>query len=454
MKSPQRVMWSEGLLMSPQHLQQQDLYHEQLLFTRLDAIEPLSWGLLRCRLDRRALSAGQLQVEELALVLPGGTVLSVASGDAELPPSRAIEGHFPHSRAALEVFVGIPKEREGMANYSAEIGAPRVRYRPTVRSVPDLTGQGEAADLQFARRNVSILFGDENRDDFESIKIAEIVRDDGGSLIVSDPYIPPILRVGASPFLIAGARRVLRLMAQRRRALSEANRERGDRAIEYNASDVTRFLLLNTINTYTPGLNYLVESQDMHPRDAFLLLSQFAGALATFSVDFDPAQLPSFMFTDLRPTFEELFARITALLQATVKEHYVAMPLEARSDGMHIGQLQDDRFFGSERCFIGVKAEVGEGEVATQLSRLSKVASWGDINGILSAATPGAAVEVAYRPPPEIPIKAGVVYFSVSTDNVYWRNIAAERKIAVYLPRPFEPETTSIELLAIPRATV
>lgn len=44
MKAPLRVVWSEGLLMSPQHLQQLDLYHERLVGGRLDALEPLNWG--------------------------------------------------------------------------------------------------------------------------------------------------------------------------------------------------------------------------------------------------------------------------------------------------------------------------------------------------------------------------------------------------------------------------
>ena len=34
MKIPQRVVWSEGMFMNPQHLQQADLYHESLLLGR------------------------------------------------------------------------------------------------------------------------------------------------------------------------------------------------------------------------------------------------------------------------------------------------------------------------------------------------------------------------------------------------------------------------------------
>ena len=37
---PRRVVWSEGMLVSPQHLQQADLYHERLLNQRLAAIAP------------------------------------------------------------------------------------------------------------------------------------------------------------------------------------------------------------------------------------------------------------------------------------------------------------------------------------------------------------------------------------------------------------------------------
>ena len=95
--------------------------------------------------------------------------------------------------------------------------------------------------------------------------------------------------------------------------------------------------------------------------------------------------------------------------------------------------------------------QLAEQQAATTLPRLSKMASWGEINSILSAATPGAPVEVTFRPPPEIPIKAGVVYFAIPIDNNYWRNIVTDRQIAVYLPRPFEPGQTKVELLGIPR---
>jgi type VI secretion system protein ImpJ len=450
MKTPLRVVWSEGLLMSPQHLQQQDLYHERLIGSRLHALEPLNWGVVRVEMDRRALESGQVRLQSLTAVLSDGLVIDCDAGDTELPPSRAVEGHFPHTQNVLEVYVAVPRERDGVANYSEAAGG-RARFVIANKNVPDLTGEGSSLEVSFGQRNVQLLFGDEPKDDFETMKIAEVARDASGNLALNDPYVPPVLRIEASPFILAGMRRLLRLMSTRRRALAEAARERGDATVEYNAGDITRFLLLNAINTYLPVLNHLVDMPEVPPRTAYVWMITLAGQLATFSAEFDPSTMPKFNYTDLRSTFEPLFARITELLQATVKEHYVSMPLDGREDGMYLGQLTDDRIMGCSKYLIGIRSQVAEQEVANTLPRLSKMASWGDINSILSAATPGAAVEVTFRPPPEIPIKAGVVYFTVSTDNNYWRNIVTDRQIAVYLPRPFDPGQTKIELLGIPR---
>ncbi|RYZ41843.1 MAG: type VI secretion system baseplate subunit TssK, partial [Myxococcaceae bacterium] len=51
MKSPQRVVWSEGMFMSPHHLQQLDIYHEALLDTRLGSLEPYPWGVVSLAFD-------------------------------------------------------------------------------------------------------------------------------------------------------------------------------------------------------------------------------------------------------------------------------------------------------------------------------------------------------------------------------------------------------------------
>lgn len=452
MSDLQRVLWSEGLLMAPQHLQQLDRYHEALLSARIDGLERYGWGALSVELDTRALSAGHVQLNRFHGVMPDGVVLRLDGGDALLPPSRPIDRHFPPTSPVLEVFLSLPRERPGTNNFAQGTSSP-VRFRPETRKVYDVAAQGQELELSFSAPNLSLRFGDEARDDFVSIKVAEIVRDDAGGLLVSDPYIPPCLRVSASPFVMASLRRLLAAMVTRQRSLSEARRQGSDASIEFNNADVTRFLLLSTINGFIPVMAHLGEGGDVSPLQAYLLLCQLAGQLATFDAQADPTALPRFAFTDLRSTFEDLFAKITALLHSTVAEHFVAIPLTSSDDGMHKGALEDERVAQCDRFFISVKTDLPEAHVAARLPQLSKIASARDIQNILTAATPGAAVEVAHRPPPEIPLKAGHVYFAVATDNAYWRNIRTERRVVVYLPPFFEPSRTKVELMGVPRRT-
>ena len=453
MKPPQRVVWAEGMLMSPNHMQQLDAYHEELLASRLRALTPHDWGVVSLQIDKRALDGGQFRFSELVAVLPDGLFLAFDHDDPETPPARPIEGHWKPTQPVLEVFVGVPREREGAANYGEGAGrGGRVRYKPARRPIWDTTTGAGELPVAFAQRNVVVLFGDEPRDDYEVLKVAEVVRDKNGAPQLSDPYVPPSLRLGAAPFLVEGVKRTLALAVTKQRSLSEQRRQREDATVEFVASDVTRYLLLNALNTNIPVLAHLGQQPDLPPRTAYLALCQFAGALMSFASDADPTSLPAFAYTDLRSTFEPLFARILALLNATVRDNYVSAGLEARQDGLHLGRLDDERFLRATSFVLAVRStKLSEAQIADALPKLAKIASWSDIPQLVQATSPGVPVALTHRPPPEIPVKAGLVYFTLGTGDRFWRNVAAERNLAVYLPPPFAPQETQIQIMAVPQ---
>ena len=86
-RGPQRVVWSEGLLMAPQHLQQLDIYHERLLSQRLDAVSSLCWGVHAVEFDQRALRTGQVLLTRFRGVLPDGAVLDLETGESHRVPA-------------------------------------------------------------------------------------------------------------------------------------------------------------------------------------------------------------------------------------------------------------------------------------------------------------------------------------------------------------------------------
>ncbi len=459
MKNPQRVVWTEGMFMAPQHMQQLDIYHERLLDRRLRAVSPYGWGVMDAELDVGALTGGRVTVQKFAGVLPDGSYLAFDQGDRHAPAPRPLEpSHFPPSARELEIYLAIPREREGIPNYAAggaasggSNGASRSRYTVARRKVTDLASQAAELPVDFAEPNVEVLFGPELRDDFDAIKIAEVVRDKAGGLVVNDTYIPPCLRIDAAPFLVAGLRRLMVLMVSKQRELSEQRHQRDASTVEFGGGDVTRYLQLSALNQFIPLMKHISESGAVSPHEAYWALIQLAGQLTTFSMDADPTQLPAFLFHDLRTTFEELVARVTGLLHATLRARHVQVPLEAKQ-GIYFGRFEDDRAASCGQYVLAVRTDVPEGQVLEKLPKLSKIAAWSQIEHIIRSATPGVPLQPTHRPPAEIPARAGTVYFTLYLHDAYWQTIAREKTIAIALPPPFDPARTRVELMGVPAA--
>jgi type VI secretion system protein ImpJ len=463
MKPPQRVVWSEGMLVSPQHLQQQDLYHERLLDERIAALAPYRWGVVSAEIDAGGLGSGQLRVTRFVGILPDGLYLAFEGKDPECPPARPIGEHFAPAQPFCDVYLAVPKEREGVPSVSTEqlaatgtgesTKAARARFRATTRAVSDMTGNAADLNMAFAHRNAVVLFGDEPRDDYDALKIAEVVRDGTGALLSNEAYIPPALRVDSSAFLMGGIRRLLALMVAKQRLLAGDRRQRDGATIEFNSGDVTRFLQLSTVNTAIPVLAFAAANGEISPTQLYLSLIQVVGQLATFSPDVEPWKLPVFSHTDLRATFEELFARVTALLRSTVRETYLTVPLEL-SQSVYLGKLDDERLLKATHFLLAVRSEIPEDQLAQRLPGLCKIASQAQLPQVLrSAATPGVPIQVTHRPPSEIPVRAGVMYFQLNLQNEYWRTVLQEKVVAIYLSPPFDSAHVKVELLVVPRAS-
>ncbi len=450
MKVPQRVVWSEGMFVSPQHLQALDRFHEALLAARLSGVTSHDWGVLAMDLDAAALGTGSVRLQRFAGILTDGTPIAFDENDPEAPPQRPAADHFPAAARSLEVYVGVARERETVPAFSEEgNSAARSRYVVASRPIQDNTAQaGTTVPVAFGRLNTVLLFGGEPQEDYDTLKIAEIVRGPTGQLAVSETYVPPCLRIGASPYLVAGVREVMTRVIAKQRELAEGRRQREGSTSEMAASEVSRLLQLLVLNAGVPVLAHLAEAVDASARDAYLVLSGFAGQLSTFSSDSDPATLPKFAYGDLRSTFEPLFARLGSLLGKVATAQYLSVPLEQRPGGLHLARIQDDRILQAQ-LFLAVRSEIPEQQAAEQLPRLCKVASTAEIQGLVQAAAPGLPLQVVHRPPPQIPLRPGTLYFSLATGDRYWQGILANRNIAIYLPPPFDPVRTKVELLAL-----
>ncbi|MCA9683515.1 MAG: type VI secretion system baseplate subunit TssK [Myxococcales bacterium] len=435
------------MLITPQHLQQQELYEAQVLHERLAAASPLSWGAQTLEFDAGALKSGRLKLNRFDGVMPDGLDIR---GELEIP-SRTIGDHFPATAKQLEVSIGVPALRQGVSNFHEADSEWRGRFLTVTKSTGDLSMSKNVRNLDYGQPAPVLLFGEEKDQDHVKLKIAEIVRDEDGSFALSDSYIPPVLHIGASPVIMAGLREIMSLSVVKQRALTAGRRQRDAASIEFAAADVTRYLLLNAINCNLPMLKHMAEEPKSSPLAAYLMMLAYAGALTSFTGEIDPASFPRFQYLDLRSCYLPMFEHIKTMLGAVVKDMSIKIPLEAREDGMWIGRLSEQRMVDCREWVLAVEADSPEQQVANKLPHLSKMSSWKQISAIVKSATPGVPLEPTHRPPTEVPIRPGQVYFMIKKDDRYWRDVLAERTIAIYVPPPFDPKHATLSLMGIPR---
>lgn len=449
-----RVVWGEGLLVCPQHFQQQELYYQELIDVRSTWPNPYAWGLTKLEFDQVALKTGEFALKEIQGVLPGGITVDLDEGDPALPSARPIGPAFESTAAVLEVYAGVAKAVEGSENYGTPDGTTATRaFEMWSRDVLDLVDAATEVSVSFARPKVTILFGNENRDHFQTIKIAELRRDDSGGFELTADFVPTCLRLSGAKPLRAWTSDLLKLMVAKRRAIAGALRQVDSSRVEFTAQDVTRSLQLSAIASQLPMVRHLAEAPEAGPFQLYSALVALAGHLTTFSAEIAPEELPTYSHSDLRETFSELFAKLRTLLELAMAENFFEVPLEARRDGMWISMLKDPRFLECPVYVLALDANVPQQEVANRVPHLSKVASWKQIPKIVRSAIPGAPIKVSHRPPPEIPIRPHEVYFVIDTSHEYWEQILREKTVAIFLPPPFDSGRAKARLFAIPSVT-
>ena len=288
---PRKLVWTEGLFVTQHHFQQLDRYHEWLSSERLRAAVPYDWGVLEVEVDERALAAEQFKLNRLSVILPDGSPVEHGEGTGDPVPPRAFGTAFPAQVKSLDVFIALSHESDNMPNVDLDgKSGGVVRYLREQASVLDVnTGVGEH-NLQYARPNLSLLFGDERKDAFDAIRIAQITRAPTGLPALRESFIPPVLRVGASSYLVGRFRKLLATLAAKQRTLADSRRQRTAAAVEFQASDSAKFWLLNALNVSIPSISHIVDHATDHPEQAYLHLAQLIGHLCTFAVDGDPTK--------------------------------------------------------------------------------------------------------------------------------------------------------------------
>ncbi|HXD33107.1 MAG TPA: type VI secretion system baseplate subunit TssK [Pyrinomonadaceae bacterium] len=443
-----KLVWNEGMLLSPHHFQQWDNYYEELLISRFASVMPYEWGVLDIQANNEAIANGSFDLVRCRAVMPDGLVINIPETDPA-PAARAVQEHFDPSLERLPVHLAVPAKRAGAINFQQNGGAPdqMVRYSQTLGTLPDETTGENDQQLAFARSNLRLLFGDELQSGYTSIKIAELERTPTGHLKLAENYIPPALNVRSSLWLENLLRQLVEILVAKSSSLGEQRRQRTTSLADFTTSEVAVFWLLHTVNSAVPTFAHLFHTGVVHPERLYVAMAELAGKLMTFTPDRHPKNIVRYEHLDLYGTFSRLGLEIRDLLETVIPTRCVPIPLERVRESLYAGRVTDDRLLKEAGFFLGLRADIAEVKLIERVPRVIKIASRDTIDVVIQSALPGVTLTHASPPPAPIPTRPKFHYFALDTNGVFWERIAGSKALAVWVPEEFKDEM--VEMYAV-----
>ncbi len=448
MSKYRKIVWNEGMLLTPHHFQQWDNYHEELLNSRARSMMAYEYGVLDLRVNQEAIANGNFQLLNCIAVMPDGLFVNVPDAEGA-PDLRPVGNHFGVDADKLGVHLAIPAKKIGEANFQ-ENGAAlnnNLRYLQEGAHVKDETTGTNEQPVAYAKSNLRLIFDDELRDGFTTLKIAELERTPTGQLKISENYIPPVLKITGSEWIVNMLRQVVEILITKSGSLGEQRRSSNASLADFTTSETAVFWLLNTINSSIPSLAHYFRSPVLHPEKLYLEMAALAGKLMTFSLEMHPKDIVKYDHDDLYLTFMSLSSQLKELLETVIPSRCVPIPLEKTRDTLYVGRIEDERLLKEAGFYLAVRAQMPEAKLIEGVPRVVKIASRDVIDSVIGSALPGVVLSYSNPPPAPIPTRVGFKYFQLDSIGPYWNGISGSKVISIYVPNEIPDE--KLELYAV-----
>lgn len=445
-----RVVWREGSLLCPQHLQQQERYLIDKIQQSFHSSHPFPWGIQELDIDLSLLRVGEVRLRKLCAVLPDGLQVDLGVRDP-LPESRTFHEQFHSLKNTFLVHLGVPLERPGMPSFDdapEDKGNEQAKRRYFVRSeeVYDQTQEHERHNVQTAAPRSRILFPEDSRDDYACLPLARIVRGKDGFEL--DPsFVPPTLQLSTQSQLHRNTGNVIADAISRMDLLQGHRGNRSQANLDMNARDTGIYMWLFALGSQVPRLRTLLQMPNLSPFVLFQELYSMAGQLAALTPK--NSTIPEFHYQhdDLQATFEPLFSRIHQLINFPFQQSYKVLTLTRREDGMWLGNSKDGFFSETGTFVLAVKSQMPKEDVARRFPELAKLASYTQISGLVHSALRGVGLHDLRQPPETIPNREDTIYFQIDQNDNRWKQIMQEKNLALYIGSPLNPPGMSVEVM-------
>lgn len=474
MSKAHKIIWAEGILLTQQHFQQWEFYHQQQNQFIFRTLRSHAWGLIEIAIDEELLSNGVFKVQKCKVLFQSGLLIQY---DSAVDPLLCYQLNSNENQIK-DIYLCLPLGQK-VSNISGYSQGNQVNtWLAEYHIISDIYDHNREQEVLLAKPNLILLGNHENRNNYESIKIAEIIKNDQQKFKMVDTYYPPLLNLHGSQFLQNHCERCLAFLNAKELMLKECyQRLQDNMADNYQAIGI-HLILLQAIACAISLIQYYMKLDTLHPSQMYLVLSVLISKLSIFDPNHSTATIPTYDHGNLFHVFNNLNQDIKMLFDKAIPSPVAVIMLRKIEDTLYVAENIDSQYFHQYHFYIAIKIAVNSEHIkkslpsepslqdndrffmpdierqnnkdkywADQIQNQIKISAFSMIKQIAALAISGVKVVHMQRLPGKLSIKPGFEYYYLTQTGEAWDKIKQERSLALFIPHFLTNAT--IELMTI-----
>jgi type VI secretion system protein ImpJ len=442
MSDRNKVIWSEGQFLRPQHFQQQERYFERYVEGRVAALRAASWGFEELEWDRDLLAIGKLAIKRARGVFPDGTPFSIPDLDPAVDPLEV-----PVALRDARVLLALPLRRAGALESDRRAAAEGLA-RQVVREIElrDVTMETPAtAPVEVGGLRMRLIAEGNPTEDFACIPAAHVVecRSDR-QVLLDERFMPTVLRVKACSPLDSFLTEFLGMLRQRLDAFALIVGSGGRGGV----AEIRDFLSLQAIGRYEALMRHFAASANLHPEDFYRWALVIAGDFAALTTERRRgATFPHYQHEDLRASFEPLMAALRAYTPNPAISPVVPINVELKRPNYYLARIPDLTLLDSSAFILAARADITEKQLERSFPQMTTIAPVTRLATLVQSHDPGFSLSSLPQIPPNIPFRTNHVYFEIVRNSPLWAEMKGSGAFGLFVPDGF-PNLT-LEMWAV-----
>ncbi|MGL1932058.1 MAG: type VI secretion system baseplate subunit TssK [Desulfotalea sp.] len=436
------LFWHQGLFLQPQHFQQSALHQQDRLNTLRYYGHPYSWGVTSFSIRKQPLESKVFEVKNIEIMFEDGNFVSFPE-NAILKP-RSFDTAWEDRGKSFTVYIGLKRWNDVGGNATVEDrdseqnSNTMFSVSPDPEELPDLLGGGPVGQIK-PMHYVLRLFWETEIEDLGSYHLIPLARLEmiGDQVRIDETFVPPLLTMRASDYLLGLFRDVSEQMAARGRRI-EQYKNSSNAKDTLDLSSTIFLLALRSLNRYIPQLKHLTLAPHLHPWDVFGLLTQIVGELSSFSSDITALGespkgekiVPDYDHQNPGPCFSAAVKVISDILdKLTLGPEFIGKFI---FDDTFFSVTIPKRAFAANNSFWLLVQSNDSGAIVDEIVNIAKLSATKGMSVLLARAVHGVSLSLVENPPPGIPQSSNGLCFSIDIESPLWAEVESTGNLSLY----------------------